>query len=212
MKKVKRMNNKSDTAGELVAAARELFSRHGYDGTSVRAITAHAGANLGAITYHFGSKEALYEATLGAVTEPIRAMVARAAEDDGSPIERIEQAVRAFFKYLRENPEFPNLIAHQLASTHPFPEPARETISRNLQLLSSLISQGQADGTIRSGNPDDMALSITSQPMWLNLARRALKEGTGLDQDDPDVHERIVESAMQFIKAGLVVQREDHQP
>lgn len=40
-------------------AAEKLISEHGVEGTSVRAITQAAGANLGAINYHFGSKDQL---------------------------------------------------------------------------------------------------------------------------------------------------------
>ena len=40
-------------------AAERLFSEFGVEGTSVRAITNAADANLGAINYHFGSKDQL---------------------------------------------------------------------------------------------------------------------------------------------------------
>ena len=40
-------------------AAEKLFSELGVEATSVRAITNAAGANLGAINYHFGSKDQL---------------------------------------------------------------------------------------------------------------------------------------------------------
>lgn len=197
------MNDRPDTATQLVLAAKELFSQFGYDGTSVRAITARAGANLGAITYHFGSKEALYDAVLKSVTAPIREMLSNAGNITGPPLLRLEQIIRAFFHYLRDHPEFPNLMAHQLAGSHPLPAPARETIQTNLELLTSLIAEGQRDGSIRSGHPRDMALSVASQPIWLTLARRVLREGVGMDQDDPDTHQQIVESVIQFVRAGL---------
>ena len=203
MKKVKRMYEKADTAKELVDAAIDLFSRHGYDGTSVRAITAHAGANLGAITYHFGSKEALFDAALKSVTTPIRELINETANSEGPPLSRIERLVRAFFKYLHEHPQFPNMIAQQLAGSRPLPAPARDTVRENLRILTAVIEQGQADGSIRSGNPRNLALSVAAQPMWLTLARRALMEGAGVDQDDPDTQEQIVESVVRFVRAGL---------
>ena len=205
------MNDISNTAIRLVSAAVELFSQNGYDATSVRAITAHAGANLGAITYHFGSKEALYEAALESVTKPIRVLAGETAKSEGPPLLRIERMVRGFFHYLSEHPEFPNLISHQLAGSRPLPKPARDTMQKNIQTLASLIVEGQQDGSIRAGNPRDMALSIASQPMWLTLARRALQEGAGLDQDNPDTHEQIVESVAQFVREGLRKHREYQQ-
>ncbi len=40
--------------------AERLFARNGYAGTSVRDITAAAGCNLAAVSYHFGGKVGLY--------------------------------------------------------------------------------------------------------------------------------------------------------
>lgn len=209
MKKVKRMNEKSDTASRLIEAAVALFSQKGYDGTSVRALSAMADANLGAITYHFGSKEALYDAALGSVIEPIRDFIVDAASSVGPPLLRIERLVRVFFQYMNGHPAFPNLISHQLAGSRPLPEPARKLIQKNIQTMTSLISEGQRDGTIRDGNARDMAFSIIAQPMWLTLAGRVLHEGADLDQDDPETHERIVESVVKFVRAGLKNQGEE---
>lgn len=67
------MNESSGTDGRtshtrraLLDAARLVVARHGLAGATSRQITAAAGANLAAITYHFGSKddliaEALFE-------------------------------------------------------------------------------------------------------------------------------------------------------
>lgn len=52
------------TALALMDVAEELFALNGYYGASVRDITAQAKANLGAVTYHFGTKENLLKAIL----------------------------------------------------------------------------------------------------------------------------------------------------
>ena len=44
----------------LLDAAEELFAAKGFDGTSIRDLTARAKCNLAAVNYHFGSKEQLY--------------------------------------------------------------------------------------------------------------------------------------------------------
>jgi AcrR family transcriptional regulator len=52
----------SDTKSRLLRIAERLFAEHGFDGVSVRQLTAAAGVNLAAINYHFGSKEGLLSA------------------------------------------------------------------------------------------------------------------------------------------------------
>ncbi|MBT2118444.1 TetR/AcrR family transcriptional regulator [Dyella sp. LX-66] len=49
------------TKERILTAAEELFARHGFDGASLRQLTAAAGVNLAAVNYHFGSKDRLIE-------------------------------------------------------------------------------------------------------------------------------------------------------
>ena len=193
----------SDTQSAILDAARQLFARHGYDGASVRAITRRAHVNLGAITYHFGSKRALFEAVIAATAGPARERILAAAETSGPPLDRIEAMVHAFFDHLYENPELPHLMVHVMLSADPVPEAGRRTMAANVGTLARLITEGQANGSIRPGDPRLMALSIASQPLWLALAHRVLLEGISIDQEDPETRARLVESVVDFVRAGL---------
>jgi AcrR family transcriptional regulator len=51
-----------DTKERILDAAEHLFATEGFHNTSLRAITGDARANVAAVNYHFGSKEALLEA------------------------------------------------------------------------------------------------------------------------------------------------------
>lgn len=51
----------ADTRERILDAAEALFVEHGFEATSMRMITGRAQANLAAINYHFGSKEALIQ-------------------------------------------------------------------------------------------------------------------------------------------------------
>jgi AcrR family transcriptional regulator len=62
-----------DTRTQLLDAAERLFAERGFRGTSVRAITDLAGANLAAVGYHFGSKAELLAAVARRMIEPINA-------------------------------------------------------------------------------------------------------------------------------------------
>ncbi|MEZ0106626.1 AcrR family transcriptional regulator [Catenulispora sp. EB89] len=62
-----------DTRSRILDAAEHLFAERGFRGTSIRAITERAGANLAAVGYHFGSKAELLGAVARRVIEPINA-------------------------------------------------------------------------------------------------------------------------------------------
>src|SRR5690242_4478694 len=50
------------TRARLLAAARDLFGAHGYDGTSIEAVLEHSGVARGALYHHFASKAELFDA------------------------------------------------------------------------------------------------------------------------------------------------------
>jgi AcrR family transcriptional regulator len=55
----------------LLDAAERLFSQNGIEGVSVREIIKEAGANLGAINYHFGTKDRLALEVFARRIEPV---------------------------------------------------------------------------------------------------------------------------------------------
>src|SRR5260221_11526531 len=69
-----------ETRTRILDAAEELFMQHGFEGTSMRLLTAKASANLAAVNYHFGSKDALIEAVFRRRLDPMN--TSRIAELD----------------------------------------------------------------------------------------------------------------------------------
>lgn len=55
------------TRASLLDAAIRLFGQHGYDGVTTRMLAEHAGVNLAAIKYHFGSKDDLYVGAIDSI-------------------------------------------------------------------------------------------------------------------------------------------------
>jgi AcrR family transcriptional regulator len=110
------------TRERILDAAELLFSEFGYSGTSVRAITEHAGVNLAAANYHFGSKEMLLEATFQRRLTPInQARIARLdALEAQAPGPTVDAIVRAFVEPILPAGADPKL-SHLLAKI--FAEP-----------------------------------------------------------------------------------------
>lgn len=191
------------TAQALIGAARELFAERGYDGASIRAITERAGANLGAVTYHFGSKEALYHRVIETFVGPLQEEVRRAAERPGTPLVRIEAMVRAAFDHYLSDPAMPRLVLQQIASGRPAPPPARAWIREAIGRLSDEIRAGQADGTIRAGEPRLLALLVVAPTLFVNLIRRPIEDALGLSLADPATRDAMREHVLAFVRSGL---------
>lgn len=71
-----------ETKAALLEAAKQLVTERGYAGTSVRELAAAAGTNLGAVNYHFGSRENLLNEAL---LEFFKEWAGRSAEVDVDP-------------------------------------------------------------------------------------------------------------------------------
>lgn len=89
-------DGRTATREQLLDAAGEVFAEHGFRNATVREICQRAGANIAAINYHFGDKEALY-------TEVVRRCM-RMARDKYPPTIGLssrptpEQKLRAFVR------------------------------------------------------------------------------------------------------------------
>ena len=68
------ITSESETRTRLISVATRLFAQHGFDGASVRMITRESGANLGAINYHFESKEGLIREVFRSLARPVNEM------------------------------------------------------------------------------------------------------------------------------------------
>lgn len=202
------MKHAPDCRDRLLKAATELFGRHGYDGTSVRAITRRAHANLGAITYHFGSKETLYHQVIAAQTEPLARRVAGAADGTGAPLDRIERIVRDFLDHVATHPEMPRVLLRELASERPLPPPAQDVMRRNFGAISETIRAGQQDGSIRPGDPALLALSVMAQPFHLVIAGRALFSASGVNPADPQTRARLTDHVSAMVRRMLAASQQ----
>lgn len=87
------------TKARILDAAETLFMEHGFEATSLRHITAAAGANLAAVNYHFGSKEELFEAVLTRRLDPMNqarvALLDRLEQESGAEAPACERILSA---------------------------------------------------------------------------------------------------------------------
>jgi AcrR family transcriptional regulator len=203
-----RMNKKrkppSNTRAILLGAASQVFAEKGFDGASVREITSRAGANLGAITYHFGSKAGLFEAVLSSHQAPLVEKMEAAAWGPGTTLERLEAVVRTHFAHLAEHPDVRRLLSQVLLGPGDLPEAAAQNVRRMMGVVASLIARGQSEGVFRNGDPRLLTIAVMSQPIMLNVMRGPLRAGPQIEMEDAAVRADLLANALRFIRGGLL--------
>lgn len=96
-----------DTRRRLLEAGLELFSAHGYDGVTTRALAAHAQVNQSAIPYHFGGKEGVYLAVADSICTALHArLMPLLAQADASeaPAQALPDLLAGLFRLGQADP------------------------------------------------------------------------------------------------------------
>lgn len=190
----------------LLAVAAELFARESFEAVSVRQITSRAKANLGAITYHFGSKEALYHAVIDRIGSPLAERFVDAAAHKGTPLERI--ALIVTFVLTDPGLPAPEMMQRELATDRPLPPPLMHLMQRNIAVMMGLIREGQQDGSIRDGDPALLALSVMAQPFLMRMASRIPRDIAGVDYENPATQRKLVKHVVTTITRSLATNPE----
>lgn len=97
----------SGTKRRLIAGAQRCITARGFGATTARDIAAETGANLAAVNYHFGSKDALLTIAMldaiGAWTSQLDQAVLEV--DSDAPLQRLERFLRGIHRTLTEQRE-----------------------------------------------------------------------------------------------------------
>lgn len=86
---------------QLLERGAELFTSHPYEELSMSKIAAEVGISKGLLYHYFPSKQAYFEATLGAWAEQLRERTE--PDPDLPPVEQLQGSLDAFLELVEEN-------------------------------------------------------------------------------------------------------------
>lgn len=138
----------SATRNRIIEAAIEVFLEKGYDAATIRDICKIAGANVAAVNYHFGSKDALHAAVLETIEEACHARYPVHEGLDGPmpPEARLRLLVRNMLRLnFPDDPELARkgkLFWLELGNPSPALTPMVERYMRPIKDMLEMIVQG----------------------------------------------------------------------
>ena len=134
----------------LLASGRELYPQLGCGGLSVRALTQHAGVNLGMFHYHFRTKDKFLRTLLQQMYEEMYAALCGAAAQHGPAIVRLRGALLVLARFARDHREALGRIWMDALAGEPVAvEFMRANAPRHLGLLLELLDEAERDGALR---------------------------------------------------------------
>jgi AcrR family transcriptional regulator len=202
------------TKEKILDTAEALFMEHGFEATSLRAITSAASVNLAAVNYHFGSKEELFQTVLTRRLDPMNQQrvdllseLERAAAPDPVPCDRILTAMFIPALKLARNPErggtnFLRLLGRAYADPAPF---IRQFLSDQYAVMIARFRAAFGRALPELPNRElSWRLHFIMGALSYTLAGTdALKLIGELNPDEPGNDERLLQRLAPFLLAGL---------
>jgi AcrR family transcriptional regulator len=181
-----------DSRGGILKAAQRLFSRKGYDATSVRAVAARARVDPALVLHFFGSKAELFAASLHLPVDP-------------TELEALLEGDRA-------------TLGHRIARFY-FGKVFRERAETTLSLVRSCVSNPEAAAMLRRAiEGSAVALLVKHFPgeeaalrgelcashmMGLFLARHILEVEPLAGEDDERLIQAVAPALQHYLSAPL---------
>lgn len=194
-----------EVRGKLLASAKAMLVELNYKDISIRDLARRAGVNSAMISYHFGSKEALFVEVIQQLLDGTERRGGNNGTPDASSAtaeELLHQVVRRFVSMHRRHPWFARLLIDQVMMREGklgdlFVE---QVVRPQGSQLLTLIETLQAQGKLRSGlDPMALRASLLGLSMFPFMALPLLKQAFAFDVHEQDMKGWIEYTADMFL-------------
>jgi len=182
----------------ILTAACMAFANNGFEGASLRQISAEAGVLHTAMLYHFRTKDLLWRGVMTELFGDLQIRMAKAlqAVEDASPTERAQRQIATFIRFSAERPELHRIMTNEARSESDRLEWLIETYTKR---MFETVSEIAAELPLAESLRDPVRLyyaiiGLSTAPFTLGPEFRRL---SGLDPFSPTE----VENTVTFVEA-----------
>ena len=201
-----------DKKSALLKVSEELFSVHGFDGTSTRMIADQSGINIAMINYYFGSKESLYIAIFENRLRYIIDEIDRVNRLDLRPAQKLETYLRGYIKRIQDNQGFYRMESRQLTMLEQPPIVKLLEASRNkaFLLLHNIITDGILEGVFQHIDIEVYALNIIYMLPTIFTRPGSLFVQLGFSVGDEGNTNSLENRIISFLLSSLIIKNIPH--
>lgn len=144
----RRQQYSASTKRALVDVAEELFTEHGYAGTSLDAIVGGAEVTKGALYHHFSGKQALFEAVFERVEAEASRAIQKALKENRDPWTKARAGLEAFLVVVQD-PTYRRIVIQEGPSVLGYErfreQEERSTFANVLDIVRAVLHAGPWD-------------------------------------------------------------------
>lgn len=178
---------RSDTRARLLVAALDLFSKNGFEASTMRDLAQFAGIKAPAIYNHFKSKEALLGEALLWAMEDFNERVLGPRDPRESNVEALEGILERHIRYQLDNPviarAFDILMAHNLlqrVGEITFQQAIQDRLRLYLREVTKLVSQLVEESSVKT---DYRIVSSAISTMYDQVGRWYISSSKAADDN-----------------------------
>jgi AcrR family transcriptional regulator len=179
----------------ILDAAAKLFSRCGYESSSIADLAAAVGVSKAAIYHYYATKQDIYDAIILNVLAGLTDEVSQAVAQATTAHARLRQFMVTHARYFEaHHPQFVTMLISYTAMSVPDQKDAAYLRDGYEQLLRDIITDGVAQGEFRRFDVAATGRAVLSMLNW--MARWYQPGGT-------DTAEVIAEGYFDLISGGM---------
>jgi TetR/AcrR family transcriptional regulator len=174
------------TKDAILNAALAEFAERGFDGASIRNIAERTGLQHPIITYHYRTKDLLWEAVAEHAFDQIRTLwdAEVVSNPKLTPVERLQKEYRMFLSFTLEHPDFHHFMLRESRPLNPrLPWLTTKLINPLLNRLIPQIRAAQASAELPQGDPALIHYLLIGATSVLSSLGAEIREATGLAPD-----------------------------
>jgi TetR/AcrR family transcriptional regulator len=183
------------SSDRILYEALQLFSRKGYDATSVREICEAATITKPTLYHFYGSKEGLYRALVDGTLDQFRATLVAVLAEPGTAPQKLCRVARLYFEVARESRELMQFLfslVHNPPSSAP-PTDIPRFYEEIVGLVAAELEQGVARGELRPG-PTELRMLVFMGTLGEAVVGYLV---AGRPEPTPELADRLVDTILQ---------------
>ncbi|MBA7470212.1 hypothetical protein ES707_05490 [subsurface metagenome] len=149
----------------ILSAAKRVFSRKGYEATTMEDIAVEAGFGKASLYFYFKGKEEVFLSLIKNGLEGQKKLLKEVINSQLSNVERLEAVLSKFFEYVQKNREFMRIVHSE--SQKLYATTLREVRSsiikehrKTMEGIASIVRDGIESGEFRKVEPTLAAASF----------------------------------------------------
>ena len=154
---------------QILDVAEELIAKKGFEGTSVRDISAQANINVAMISYYFGSKEKMMVSLYQYRVQKTRETFSEFTQTikDGKPEMQLKEIINFVVKQLLKYNYFHGFVTQELRHNDKVKETLLEFYQTCVKVLDEVIQKGIVSGVFkRAAKSEDIVSTLVGTVLF----------------------------------------------